>query len=196
MIADRKNNPFSAPWRVDCRLARELPDDKAVRSHFLVQLAAVLLCAVLLLVAGWQAFQLNTTRAGIARWVKTMADDRAIFDEVRRERAEIAADGRRIGEAASALQTRILTFDYLSAIGRTRPENLRIDQIESLETGLVLRGIILVSPEKASRQLGKYVADLRADPHLGPRFSAITLTAMDRRGEETELQFEITFRYH
>ncbi|MFI5337886.1 MAG: hypothetical protein ACHQ5A_13945 [Opitutales bacterium] len=194
MSVDRKNNPYFGPWRVDCRLARELPDDKPIRSHFIVQLIAVLLCAIMILIAGWQGFQLHTLRNGTAGWVRAMAEDRLLYEEVRHARADITADGRKVGEAATALQTRILAFDFLSAIGRSRPDNLRIDMIESAEGGLFLRGGVLDSPEKVSRMLGKYVTDLRADPRIGPKFSSIVLTAMDR-GEAAEIHFEISFHY-
>lgn len=197
MIADRKSNPYFAPWRVDCRLARELPDDKPIRSHFIVQLAAALVCTVLILVAGWQYFRLQTVRNGIARWNRTMTEDRAVYDEVDRLRNSITADGRKIGDAAAALQSHILVFDFLSGLGRTRPDYLNIQHIQSTETGLLMQGTLEVSPERATRLLGKYVADLKADPHFGPHFSNIMLRGIDRRGDNTtaELQFEITFTY-
>jgi hypothetical protein len=195
MFADRKSNPYVAPWRVDCRLARELPDDKPIRSHFIFQLLAVLVCSILLLVVGWQSFRLHTLSNSIATWQRTMADERQLYDEVRRARQDITADARKIGEAAGLLPVRILTFDFLTIIGRTRPAPVWIDQIESAESGLVVRGRLEDSPEKASRMLGKYVADLRADARLSAKFGSIVLTAMERRGEAAELSFEITFRY-
>jgi hypothetical protein len=195
MLADRRTNPYVGPWRVDCRLARELPDDKPIRSHFLFQLFAVLLCAILLLIVGWQGFQLHTLNGSIATWQRTMAEDRQLYDEVRRARQDITNDARKINEAATLLPIHVLTFDFLSTIGRSRPEAIWIDQIESGEGGLMVRGRLEDSPEKASRMLGKYVADLRSDEKLAAKFSDIRLTAMERQGDATELRYEITFRY-
>jgi len=195
MFGDRKVSPYFGPWRVDCRLARELPDDKPIRSHFLVQLAAVLLCAVLGLVVVWQYYRLHELRLAALRWSRVIAENREAYDEVLETRKAIASDAKRIENAAALLQTRILAVDFLAGISRTRPDNLEIDQFEGAEGGVVIRGRLEETPEKASRLLGKYVSDLRADPHLGPHLSSVVLTAMERQTEGGELRYEITFRF-
>jgi hypothetical protein len=197
MFGDRKTSPYYAPWRVDCRLARELPDDKPVRSHFLVQLVAVLLCAVLGLVVGWQYYRLHELRAATQRWNRIIAENREAYAEVQRTRSVIAADAKRIENASTLLRTHMLGVEFLAGISHTRPDNLRNDQIATTENGLVMRGGLDAAPEKAARQLGRYVADLRIDPRIGPHFGSILLRAMDRRGdgESAELQYEITFIY-
>lgn len=68
-----------------------------------------------------------------------------------------------------------------------------IDIIEWNESGIVVRGSLRETPERASRLIGGYVDVLRADQKIGSRF-AVVLTDLDRGATGDAMKFEISFR--
>ena len=196
-MSDRKNISYFAPWRFDCRLARELPDDKPIRSQFIVQLMISLLCVVSFLIVGWQYYRLQNIRNAIARGQKNIAERNITYEEVVHLRKSISTDGHKIGDAAILLQSHILISDLLSIIGRTRPNYLNIQKVQSVEGGAIVQGTLDAPPELATRLLGKYVAELRANTQLSSCYHNIMLRGIDRHGEGEQLQltFEITLTY-
>ena len=72
---------------------------------------------------------------------------------------------------------------------------MSIDAIESADGGgVVLRGTLREDSERASRLLGQYVVQLRADEVIGPQFSEVLISSLDRREGSDLLSFELMFR--
>lgn len=195
MASPRKQSPHYAPWHIDCRLSRELPDDNLVRRHFILQFLAALVCAGLAGYAAWQLYQRHTLEQGIAFWTRTLADNRVQADEIRESRRQLAADAARIDQAYTLLGAPLTLSALLTELGTTRPEHIVIDSFQSGATGVTLRGVLQASPEEASRLLGDYVTQLRNDPALSGRFGQITLTSMDRQDSARRFGFEVALRY-
>ena len=85
--------------------------------------------------------------------------------------------------------------EFIAHIGRTRPDAMVVDMIEWNDAGVVVRGNLRESSERASRLLGGYVEQLRKDQKVNTWFK-VDLTDLDRGSSGETLRFEIMFRLH
>ena len=80
----------------------------------------------------------------------------------------------------------------LAELGRTLPQIVSLDMIESFEGEIVVRGTLEASSEQASRLIGNYVKGLIDNPIIGPHFDEIKLSGLERFDDEEGLSFEFT----
>jgi hypothetical protein len=88
----------------------------------------------------------------------------------------------------------MLVYNFTTELGRTRPEQMTISSIESTPTGVVMRGTLGESSERATMLIGQYVAQLTKDPEYGPKFE-ITVTSFERDRASDQQNFELSFRF-
>lgn len=184
-----------APWRVDCRLETELPEDSIVGTRFLLHTASGVFAAIGVLMLCWLGYQYLSMRQGIADWDTRIAENQEIVREVDQLRRAYSAEAVKVDQAFALMKPELLVHPFTARIARTRPETMIIDSIESGDAGgVVLRGTLAEDSERASRLLGQYVVKLRADEVIGPQFSEILISSLDRREGADLLNFELVFR--
>lgn len=186
--------PHQAAWRIDCRLSAQLPSGDLVRRRFLVNVLFGAVAACLLMAAAWLLYARSTVATDIAFWEQRIADNRRPAARVERLGKELAALSRRIDQAWHLVGPAYSVPDLLLAVGRTRPPVMRLDQIESNPTGLLLRGTLQEPPDQAARTLRTYLDTLRSDPALSTTFPEITPTSVQRGERADDLTFEIALR--
>lgn len=191
----RKRDPLAlAPaWHVDCRIEAELPEDNLVGTRFLINVLFTAVAAGMLLFTGWLGYVSLSLRHQIHDWEQRIEDNRAEVREIQRLQREFAVEAAKIDQAYALVRPRFYVAQFLASIGRTRPERMTIDIIEWNDAGIVLRGSVSESSERATRMLGAYVEQLRREEKIGPLFGEIRLTDLDRGGTEGALRFEINF---
>jgi hypothetical protein len=84
--------------------------------------------------------------------------------------------------------------DLIVSFGRTRLDRMSIDTIRGFTGGVSLRGTLTEPAEQASQTLRGYVAALRKDPEIGPKFGVIALVSMERNEGTNSVEFEIACR--
>ena len=184
-----------APWRVDCRIETELPEDSIVGTRFLLHTAAGVFAAVGLLLVSWLGYQHLSMRQGIADWDARIAENQEIVREVDQLRRAYSAEAVKVDQAFALLKPELLVHPFTARIARTRPESMIIDSIETGDAGgVILRGTLQEDSEQASRLLGQYVVKLRGDEVISPLFSEILISSLDRRDGADLLSFELVFR--
>ncbi len=184
-----------APWRVDCRLETELPEDSLVGKRFLLHTASGVFAAVGLLLVSWQGYHYTSMEQGIADWDQRIAENQEVVREVDQLRRAYSAEAVKVDQAFALMKPELLVHPFTARIARTRPDTMTIDAIETGEAGgVVLRGTLQEDSERASRLLGQYVVQLRADEVIGPQFSEILISSLDRREGADLLNFELVFR--
>lgn len=189
----RKRDPLelSPPWHVDCRLEAELPEDNIVGRRFMVHAFSTSLALGMLLFTGWIGYTALTLRWQIDDWELRLKENLAEIREIQRMQREYAAEAAKIDEAYSLARPRFQLWQFLADIGRTRPESMAIDGVEWNDAGVVIRGSIGESSERAARLLTAYVDQLRRHERIGSLFRDIRLTDLDRGGTGGALRFEI-----
>ena len=80
----------------------------------------------------------------------------------------------------------------LGELGRTLPEIISVDMIESNDDEIVVRGTLEANSEQASKLIGNFVKDLSTNEIIGPHFEDIKLSGLERFDDEDGLSFEFT----
>jgi len=184
-----------APWHVDCRLETELPEDSVVGTRFLIHTASGVFAAIGLLLVSWLGYRYLSMRQGIADWDQRIAENETVVREVDQLRRAYSAEAVKVDQAYALMKQELLVHPFTARIARTRPDTMTIETLETGEAGgVVMRGTLQEDPERASRLLGQYVVQLRADEIIGPLFSEILISSLDRREGADLLSFELVFR--
>lgn len=195
MSKNRDPLALSPNWHVDCSLVDELPDDRVVSSRFLFNLP---FGAVTLAVFVFFGLKLSTDlslRFEIANSTRRIAESRLEVANIKQMQRDYTVVAAKIELAHSLVKSRLFIYHFTTQLGRTRPESMVINSIESTEYSIVVRGTLGESSERATLLIGQYVDQLTKDPAIGPRFrkDGINVTSFDRNRATDQQNFEITF---
>jgi len=194
MRSNSKQSPFLQPWHIDCRLSKELPDDKPVRGRFLAGVLAGSIAAAVLTYSLWALYSRQTLVSDIADWHRRIDANSVETAKLRAVGSALAADATRVDEVFALVRAPLVVSQFIQETGASRPVPVRLDMIELNSGTISLRGGLNESSQRASVLLGQYVADLRAGPYFRRLFSAITLTSLDRNDQTGSINFEITLK--
>ncbi len=193
----RSKDPIalSPHWHVDYRLEAELPEDTIVGTRFTIHLVFSALAVAALLVVGWLGAITLSWKKQIGDWERRIKENRTEIAEIDRLQRDYATESAKIDQAYALMRPRLYVSEFLTNVGRTRPEQMSIDLIDWNDAGIVVRGGLRERSERASRILGGYVDVLRKDDKIGPLFATISLTDIDRGTGTEALRFEIKFTF-
>ncbi|HWA28374.1 MAG TPA: hypothetical protein VG734_22180 [Lacunisphaera sp.] len=185
---------YQGPWRVDCRISTALPSSDLVRRRFVTNVLSVTLAAAAALVAGVLYYDGQTREADTALWTQRIADNKKQEDELNAATRKLNLNSDRIDVAYRLMAAPYRVSELVMALGASRPASMQISNIDSLETGLVVHGILHESSDKARNTLNAYREELLHDPLIGPRFASIALTSFSRMESTERFEFELTFK--
>jgi hypothetical protein len=194
MSKNRDPLALSDNWHVDCALVAELPDDRVVSSRFLFNLPFGAVTLVLLVVFGLKFSTYLSLHNFIADWDRRLADSRVQVASIKQMQREYAVASSKIEMAHGLVNNRLFVYNFLSELGRTRPESMLISSIDSTAYGINVRGTLGESSETATRLIGQYVAQLAKDPEFATRFE-ITVSSFERDRTTDQQNFELLFRF-
>lgn len=186
---------LSDHWHLDCRIIAELPEDRVIGTRFLINIFVAVITACVGLCASWLLYVNLGLRQNIHEWDSRMAEQQSEVAELKRLQADYTKEAAKIDHAYELIKNPFVASRFTLKLGRTFPEVIRIDRIESNTSNIVIRGSLTESSERASIILSNYIRELRADLEFGPLFSDIVMTDFQRISEDGKLNFEITFRF-
>jgi hypothetical protein len=186
--------PSEVPWRMDCRVATDQPNDRIVGREFLTGAVAVALAALAITITIWQLYVSNSLRADTLYWETEMAKNQKLFEELTSTARQLQTQSGRLDAAYTLMAAPYQVSDFVMNLGRTLPPNMRIDRIESSRGRIALSGGLREPSETASGTLNRYLEELRRSATIGPLFSSIGLTSLQRETDQDSMAFEITFR--
>jgi len=191
-----KERLFLAPnWHVDCRLIAELPEDSVVGMRFITYAVSCAVALAAVLFTGWYAYADLTVRRQIEDAEQRIEDDRWEVIEIRRLQRFYEMESKKIESAYSEMRNPILISEFITELGKTLPDRMVVDTLEFNEGRFVIHGRLREASERASLLLGNYLDKLRANPEVGPRFSSINVTSLDRSLEDEQMMtYAITMR--
>jgi hypothetical protein len=182
-------------WHVDCRLVAELPEDSVVGLRFITYAVSCALALTAVLFTGWYGYADLNLRRQIVDDSQRLEDDRWDVIEIRRLQHFYEVESKKIESAYGEMKNPILLSGLAAELGRTLPQPMAIDTIEFGEGRVLVRGRLRESSEAASILLGKYLDILRTDPAVGPHFTSINVTDLDRSPEDDQMMvFALTLR--
>jgi hypothetical protein len=194
MSTSSKQSLYVRPWHFDCRLAKELPDDTPVRGRFIANAIAASLAAVALTCVGWAYYSQQSLASDTADWRQRISASSLETTRLRKLTSEALDEAALISQAHALIHSPMVVSEFIQEIGRTRPDAVRIDNIEESSGLMYLRGGLRESSQRGSVLLGRYVAELRANPRLSPIFSSIVLTSLERSETTQSINFGITLK--
>lgn len=186
---------LSDHWHLDCRIIAELPEDRVIGTRFLINVFIAVITASIALCASWLLYVNLGLRQNIHEWETRMAEQHAEVGELQRLQTDYSREAKKIDHAYELIKNPFVASRFILKLGRTHPEVMRIERVESNISNIVIRGSLNESSERASITLSNYIRELRVDPELGPLFSDIVMTDFQRISEDGKLNFEITFRF-
>ncbi len=185
---------YQGAWRVDCRISTALPSGNLIRRRFVTNAIAVTLAIVAGLLAFWLHYLGQTHEADTALWTQSIADNKRQVDELNASIRKLTTSSDRIDAAYKLMASPYRVSALIMALGRSRPTSMQIESLDSIETGLVLRGTLHESSDKARTTLNSYREELLRDPVVGTRFASIALTTFSRQEGTESFGFELTFK--
>jgi hypothetical protein len=185
---------YHRPWHVDCSVPMGAADPKLAGRRFLVNAFAVAVVSLGILITAWQAYATYSLRADIRYWEKQMQGSRRLFDDLTTVTATLKARTGVFDRAYELVAAPFQHSNVLMAIGRTIPPRMRVDRIEANSTRISISGSLLEPAEEASATLGRHMEDIRRNPELGPLFSQVGITSLERRENTDTVTFELTLR--
>jgi hypothetical protein len=181
-------------WRVDFQREARISDLRPVTRRFAAPVVATSLALFVLVFALWQWSVVRALDQDTDYWNQQMASNQKVVGELTRATRALRTKSARFDQASELVSVPFQLTDFILNLGRSLPPNMRVDRIEANRNRVAMSGSLREPPEQSSRILGRYMEALRNTPAIGPLFSSIELTSLQRdRGAEESLTFEITF---
>ena len=187
----KDSDAYQGPWHLDRRLSGELPSNDLVRSRFMANAVTATLAACALIIMGWQLYLNNTLASEISYWNQRIQENQRQADELKALTRTLGDQTAKLDQAYGLVAAPYVLSDLVMAFGRTRLDRMTIESINGFAGGVVVRGILHVSSEKATQQLRAYVETLRHDPEFTALFGTIALTSLERIEGDLSMHFEV-----
>lgn len=187
-MSNARDRLFLTPhWHVDCRLVAELPEDSVVGIRFMTYAVSCAIALAAVLFTGWYVYADISLRRQIDDASQRLEDDRWEVIEIRRLQHFYENASKQIESAYNEMKNPFLISGFTVALGRTLPDRMAIDTIEYGDGKILIHGRLRETSEAASILLGKYLDKLRADPEVGPHFTSINVTGLDRSTDDDQM---------
>jgi hypothetical protein len=185
---------YQGPWRLNTRISSVLPSGDLVRRRFVANAIASTVAAAAIIVTCWQYYVISTLRSDSIFWSQRIRDNQRQVEELNDLTKKLGGLTSRIDQAHGLMAQPYVLSDLIVSFGRTRLDRMSIDTIRGFTGGVSLRGTLTEPAEQAAQTLRAYVAALRKDPDIGPKFAVIALVSMERTDGTNAVEFEIACR--
>jgi hypothetical protein len=176
------------------RLSAQLPNSNLIRRRFLTNVISTTLAAIALGATLWLLYDGYSLGTDTDFWTQRLTDNQKQVDALNQTTRSLGNQSDRLDAAYELMGAPYKLSELILKLGQSRPASLRIDTIQSFETGLVMQGGLNEPSDRASRTLRQYADDLRRDPVISATFASITLTSLARQEATEAFVFELTFK--
>jgi hypothetical protein len=185
---------YQGPWRVDCRISAALPSSDLVRRRFIANTVAATFAAATVVFTFWLIYLNQTLSSDTALWHQRIGDHKKQVEALNADTRVLTSASDRIDRAFALMGSPYRLSELIVALGRNRPATMEVESIDSLETGIVMRGTLHETSDRAKITLDQCRQQMLADPLIGARFGSIGLTSFSRKDRTDTFEFELTFR--
>jgi len=178
-------------WHPDFRVSNTLPDNKIVRTDFIVNGVALAILALAVWAFYAREAQLADATGEVARWTTDIEASKPRFNDALALQREFSEAEKRIGEVVAFSRSPVEISELLARLGDSLPKLVAIDVVERREDAFVVRGTIVGASERATGIANAYLDALNADAYFAQRFEGIRLNNINRESRANRLFFEI-----
>lgn len=184
-------------WHPNFRNAERLPDTKAVRTSFFINVVAVFAAAAISIYAGYKEYDLRLLQSDTDQAKADAQASKVPSDQAMVLYGKFQAEERKLAELQAFLAASKLKFsDFVLLVGESLPPEITLGSIDYRAGAVTLRGGIGGPPDEASGRAIDYVESLRKNPVYSGVFDPITLTNIVRDPGTGRMQFviDLTFK--
>ncbi len=127
----------------------------------------------------------------MAEWDQRIAAERKASAAAVADFKKFQAEEKKIKEVGAFMERPVVPTTFLNRLAETMPEEIVLEHFDMREGSVTIRAAIRGTPGAASGLASAYVAQLQADPEIGPKFSSIALTSLSRSPQGEQLNVEV-----
>jgi hypothetical protein len=187
---------YNRAWHVNFRHRAAAAERKAANRRLLTGVVAAALLVFTAAITGWQLYVTRSLSRDLSHWEQQMVKNGQLFTELTAANTKLKAESARLQQASDLMQAPYQLSELILNLGRTIPPYMRVDKIETNDSRAAISGALLQPAEDATATLRRYMDELRRNPSIGPLFSSIAITSLERRPQGDAVNFEITLRNH
>lgn len=193
---DGDDPTYDRAWHVNFRHRVAAAERKAASRRLLSGIVVATLLAFTLTLTAWQLYVTRSLSIDLSHWEQQMAKNGKLFAELRAANTRLKAQSATLNQAYELMRTPYQLSELILDLGRTIPPYMRVDRIEANDARAAISGVLLQPAEDATGTLHRYMDELRRNRSIGPLFSTIAITSLERRPQGDAVNFEITLRNH
>ncbi len=158
--------PSATVWHPNFRNYQKLPDIKVVRTAFFINGAAILVVVSLLILLGFNEWQLHAVNAQTTAIQSQIDRDTKLSDQSVVLFKSFQAEESKVNEVDTFVKSKAAVSTIILRLGETLPKNVALDLLDFRENGLVMRLSVRGTPDVASGYATTYLEQLRSDSQL------------------------------
>lgn len=158
--------PSATAWHPNFRNYQKLPDIKVVRTAFFINGAAILVVVSLLILLGFNEWQLHAVNAQTTAIQSQIDRDTKLSDQSVVLFKSFQAEESKVNEVDTFVKSKAAVSTIILRLGETLPKNVALDLLDFRENGLVMRLSVRGTPDVASGYATTYLEQLRSDSQL------------------------------
>lgn len=190
--SDKSSAVMVPAWHPNFRNVERLPDTKAVRTSFFINIVAVFAACALGIYAGYNEYELRLLRADTDQARVDAQASKGPSDQAGALYKKFQDEEKKVADLQAFLSVSKLKFsDFILQIGESLPPEIILASVDHRAGAVTLRGGIGGAPDEASGRAVEYVESLRKNPAYSSMFEPITLTNIVRDPGTGRMQFVI-----
>jgi hypothetical protein len=185
---------YARPWHVDCSLPADFGERRMASRRMLSGVVAGAFAFLALALTGWQLRVIWSLRSDTRNWQDQMTANRPLLDGLNNANATLRTQTEIFDRAWELMGENYQVSNLIMNLGRLLQPRVRIERIETGDARVIISGAVLEPAEEAAQTLGRQMDRIREHPELGPLFSQIHITSLQRKANSDAVVFELTLR--
>jgi hypothetical protein len=181
-------------WRPDFRKLNKLPDIKAVRTSFFINMTAGAAAFGALLFTGMREYNIFDLSGDLAKTNASIASLEIPSTKAYNTYVKFQSEAKIIDEVQIFLGSEKPRSDLLLHLAGGLPESIALSRIEQRGGNLVIAGVVRGNYTEGVSVVSAYERQLRDDTELKREFATVSQGSISRSGESgsARVLFEIT----
>jgi hypothetical protein len=196
-VSSTRKNELGAPWRVDFRDLETLPDTKAVRTDFLVNILLFTLLGSLLIFFTHREITLSGLKDDITLVQSQIADTSTPNLTAETNFRDFLSEEKKIKDMHAWAVSPFSFPDYLIHLASLMPSGVRASRIQyqGFPEAILVSGSVEGQNVSASETASEFIASLQQDERFKELFASVTNSNLGRNASTGTLSFELIFTF-